>query len=82
MVHYRHKDSNFRFASAALRPTQPSINRKRRHGKPGTKCDDNIKMDLKEVGCKDVNLKGLVQVCVRGLDVNDIEYLGSTTSVV
>jgi hypothetical protein len=40
--------------------------------------DYNIKMDLNEVWCKDVNLKGLVHVCVRGLDVSDVEYLGST----
>jgi hypothetical protein len=36
-------------------------------------------MDLKEVECKDVNLKRLIQVCVRGLDITDVEYLGSTT---
>jgi hypothetical protein len=36
-------------------------------------------MDLKEVGYKDMNLKGLVQVCARGLDVSDVEYLTSAT---
>lgn len=79
MVRYPYKVSNFRFVAAALRPSQLSLNRKQSHERAGMRYNESIKMDLKEVGYRDVNFKWLVQDCVRDSDVSDVEYMGSTT---